>query len=199
MPGVYLATEDGSPIKDSNGLPVKLVDANGDALLVNADGSINTVLTGSTQADGAGSFIPSLGYNGVTYDRQRNNNSGILLASGERSVNTSSANIVNYNAKGIIVFLNTTIASGTGGIKVLILGIDPITGKTIQLNADPTALVGVGVYGYILYPGSSITTGAGQYFVVQNTLSVLPRTFKINVSHGDATNYTYSVGYSLIL
>jgi hypothetical protein len=133
--------------------------------------------------------------NGVTWDRLRNNNDVTALSSAARTATTSSADQTNYNARGLAVFLNVTAASGSGGLQVRVQGKDPVSGNYFNLNAAPTAITATGQYAYALYPGAA--TAAGD--VQQTTQQVLPRTFRITVTHGDGSSYTYSVGYSLIL
>lgn len=160
--------------------------------------------TGATLADGAA--VPSatlIGvtpqfYNGATLDFQRANLEGTALASAARTATTNSADITNHNSLGVLVFLNVTVASGTGGLQVRVTGKDPVSGNYSFLNGTPTAVTAVSNNvppTYLFYPGVN-TTAVGS--VAQATSSILPRTFRITVSHGDATSYTYSVGYALI-
>lgn len=157
----------------------------------NTGGNSDTVLP-SLNALATGSY--TLGYNPVTnqWERWRNNNEGTALVSALRTITTTSANITNYNARGIIIFLSVTAASGTGGLVTTIRGVDPISGGGSALHANPAAVITTGLFMYVLYPGVN-TGGSGGF---QGTL---PRTFNIRVTPGDATNYTYSVGYSLIV
>ena len=139
-----------------------------------------------------------LAYNGGGagyYERWRNNTEGTLLASAARTGATSSANQTNYNAKGILVYLNVTAISGTG-IYPLIRGIDPISGVVANLNADIANITATGLYILELYPGVSGTSGVS---IKQKTSGILPRTYNVTVWHTDASSCTYSVGYSLIL
>lgn len=134
-------------------------------------------------------------YNESTWDRQRGNTQGALLASAARTGTVSSPNQTNYNARGVVVFLRVTVASGTGGLQVVLRGFDPVEGSGYQLNALPTAIIITGWHSFILYPGATVS-GAD---VRQTTASVLPRVWGLQVVHGDATSYTYSIGHSLIL
>lgn len=136
---------------------------------------------------------------GVNVQHRTGNLEGTALASATRTASTSSPNIINNNARGIIVFLNVTAASGTGGLQVLVQSIDPVSGVGVQHNASPTAITATGVYAYAVYPGASAPGVAGPNLVNQRTAGELARTFRIRVVHGDASSYTYSVGYSLIV
>lgn len=152
-------------------------------------------LTGSSVADASSLFVPGVGYNGATYDRWRNNNEGTLLASAARTTIVSSAQTKNYNARSIVVFLHVTAVGGSGGLALYIRGIDPVGGSTFTLNAAPTAVTTVGFHAYALGAGVS---GTGTDFK-QGTSCPLPKTFIVTVIPVDASSYTYSVGYSLIL
>lgn len=118
---------------------------------------------------------------------------GELLAQASRTASTAGPDQTNANSRGVLLYLDVTAASGTGGLTVQVQGKDPSSGKYKTLNANPTAVTAIGTTAYMLYPGAS-TTGQVQ----QATSQVLPRTWRVNVSHGDASSYTYSVGYSLI-
>ena len=144
-----------------------------------------------------GAIVCGYLFNGTTtYDRPRNNMDQTALASAARTATTSSADITNYNGRGVMVFLNVTAASGTGGLTLTIQAKDPVSGNYFNLNANPSAVTSTGNGTvYIVYP--STLTAAGN--VTQSTQAVLPRTFRITVTHGDASSYTYSVGASIIL
>ena len=145
--------------------------------------------------DGAGAqrFHPML-YNGATFDRQRGNQGVTLLASAARTGTTTTATQTNYNARGIVVFLNVTVASGTGGLQVQLGYVDPVSGNNILISTAPTAITATGIRAYIYFPGNA--TGG---LVSQNNQTVLPRSFYVSVAHGDGSSYTYSVGGSVIL
>lgn len=134
-------------------------------------------------------------FNGLTFDRLRGNTELTLLPPAARTVTTHSADFINYNGKGAQVILNITVASGTGGLQATLQGKDPISGTYYNLTALPTAVVATGIKVYELFPGAS-TAGAGDITV--RTAGVLPRTFRINVTAGDTSSYTYSVGEVVI-
>lgn len=133
-------------------------------------------------------------FNGTTFDLAQSNQEGTALASAARTATANSADISNVNARGVMVFLNVTAASGTGGLVVRVQAKDPVSGQYMNINAAPTAITANGSTLYIVYPGSSGTGAAAL-----STAMVIPRTFRISVTHNDASSYTYSVGYSLIV
>lgn len=170
---------------------------------VNADGTFtqNVAITGSLANDAlvpTGSSIaqtPVL-FNETSWDRQRGNTEGTLLASAARTVLSASAIQKNHNGRGVQVTLDVSAASGTGGLQLVIQNIDPATTYAFTLTPTPTAVTVAGTYIYELYPGIGASASG---LVVQRTSGLLPRSWRIAVLHGDASSYTYSVGYSLIL
>ncbi|MCL6453546.1 MAG: hypothetical protein K6T78_07950 [Alicyclobacillus sp.] len=132
-------------------------------------------------------------YNGSTWDRFYNNTQGTLLASAARTATVSSPQQTNYNARGVFVFVNVTMASGTGGLTPLIRVYDPVSGGYTNLNQGVTAITATGLYVYQIYPGATSTAG------LTGTIdSSLPKTWGVTVLAGDTSSYTYSVGYALI-
>jgi hypothetical protein len=150
----------------------------------------------NVKVDGSATpVIPMMLYNGATYDLQRGNTQGTLLASAARTSSTSSPDQTNHNAKGVVLILNVTAVSGTGGLVVRFYGKDPVSGGSYQLSADPPAITAAGVYAFELYPAISSATGS----IKQAISSILPRTWMAQVATVDATSYTYSLSNSLIL
>lgn len=154
------------------------------------------MVSSKARTDGsADAVLPQMLYNGSTYDLQRGNIQGTILSSSARTATTVSATQTNYNHGGVLLTLNVTAASGTGGLVVRIYTIDPVSGAVISLNAAPTAVTATGITSYVLYPGA-LATGTT---VTQTAAGVLPKTFYVQVTHGDSSSYTYSVGYQMIL
>lgn len=142
----------------------------------------------------AGSFL--LGYNGVSWDRWRNNISGTALASAARTGTTVSSDLVNYNHRGIVLILNVTAASGTGGLQVALQYKDPISAAYRSIGTLPTAVTTAIMTSITFYPSVDAASVAGVY----NQQSILlPQQFRVSVLHGDASSYTYSLSYQLIL
>jgi len=135
--------------------------------------------------------------NGVTWDRQRGNTDGILLASAARTATAASPNQINYNARGVMVTLRVTAVSGTGLIQLKIWGINPVTGSaTAGVFGATASITTTGDYTLEVYPGASGgSTASGITF----TNAALPRSWKVEIYHSDTSSYTYSVGYSLII
>lgn len=144
----------------------------------------NTLLTGSMLG----------AYNGTSWDRWRNNQEGILLASSPRSATTNTGAQTNHNARGIILTIDIT-ALTTGSIQPYIYGVDPVTGTTYALHSGVTAFNTVGKNVLVLYPTTGTVGGHVKSFIN----GILPKKFYMAVVHGDSTPVTYSMSYSLIL
>jgi hypothetical protein len=196
-------TSDGSEYIDYN---VQLMGSNvplAQAVPMRITNGTNEPIITLSSVDGSNASYNSLmvqnrnyAYNESTFDRVRNNTQGTLLASQARTIQTGSPIQTNYNAKGVILFLNVTVASGTGGLQPKVLIVDPVSGNAIQYYADPGAITGTGLYAYVIYPGDN-TPAYGT--TKQHVQTALPRTWQANVYVGDASSYTYSLGYALIL
>lgn len=154
-----------------------------------------TTADGLANIEGGNALAHLLGYNGSTWDRWRNNTQGTLLASAERTAAVQSANVTNYNANAAILFLDVTAASGTGGLSIYFDAKDSVTGKYFRLNAAPSAIIATGSFAFMLAPGVS---GKGAD-VSQITGGVISPVWRVRVNVGDASAYTYSIGYALIV
>lgn len=150
--------------------------------------------TGTTSL-GAGPML----YNGTTWDYQRGNTEGTLLADAARTANTSSATQTNRNGRGVIATLRVNAASGTGGLTLKIIGQEPIGGFSYVCLTASAAITATGTYAYELYPGSSTAGSAGAALVNTRVAGILPRTWFAQVVHGDASSYTYNVSYSVVV
>jgi hypothetical protein len=137
-------------------------------------------------------------YNGSTWDRERGNTEGTALSSAARTGTTSSADLVNYNCRGVIVWLDITANSGSGQLTVLIQGKDG-TGNYYNLNGAGTAVAATNSkFGHECYPGSTTAGVATSLRILERTSAALPRSWRVTVSHSSGVSWTYSVTYSLI-
>lgn len=150
----------------------------------NSDG-VATIALGRLAVDGR----PML-FNGTTWDRQRGNNNLTLLASAARTATTTSADQVNYNARGAHFYINVT-AAGTSTLTVSIQVKDPISGNYITVLTS-AALTGTGTTALKIYPG---ITGVSN----SSASDTLARDFRVNCVKGDASSWTYSVSASLVI
>ncbi|HEX5417740.1 MAG TPA: hypothetical protein VFZ25_18945 [Chloroflexota bacterium] len=166
----------------------------GDTDLVVIDGSADGVVVPAS----ASLLVAAAGarFNGSGWDREYNNVAGTLLANAARTANTSSPVQTNFNARGVAIWLNVTAASGTGGVSLSPEVIDPVSGTVKGLLPSQSPQTTTGCSWVIVYPGLLNQYGG----LTCNVYSLaLPRDWQLTVSHGDATSYTYSVGYSYIV
>lgn len=142
--------------------------------------------------DGA---VGQAAYNGSTWDAVRNNAAGTLLASAGRTSTTPSAQQVNYNARGAMIFLNVTGAPGGGEtLTPAIRGVDPVSSVQKALTAFGTITTNE-LRVFIIEPGALETTDAAG---VEVQGLGLPRDWDLNVVHSSTGLWTYSAGYSLL-
>jgi len=176
-------------------------NASGTEIFTDANpGSIK--LTGSNVEQTIGQAVPAkanlIGISdGTNIRAMLGNVEGTLLASAARTATVNTPNQINYNAKGVMVFVNVSAVSGTGGLTLNFYGIDPVSGQYIGLMYASGAITAIGRYAYVIYPGvssSAITNGIRQVAGI-----TLPRTWLVQVAVGDASSYSYSVAYSLIV
>jgi hypothetical protein len=135
-------------------------------------------------------------FNGTTWDRVRNNVDGTALATATRTAGTvESADIVNYNARGVHVALHYSV--GQANLVLRIQGKDALSGGYYNqvTTATISATNGAAVAIYKLYPG--ISAGAATN-VGGSANDVLPRTWRVQVVPSGSPTATYGVGYSMI-
>ncbi|MHB1701502.1 MAG: hypothetical protein ACYCSN_15490 [Acidobacteriaceae bacterium] len=125
-------------------------------------------------ADGQGNWEPAL-----------NNTQGTLLASAARTATTNSPTQTKYNGSALVIFVNVTVASGTGGITPKISVIDPASGSSFDIWAASAAITTTGLNVYEVFPAA----------VTANNL-VVPRTWGFTMSASDSSSYTYSAGFA---
>jgi hypothetical protein len=93
----------------------------------------------------------------------------------------------NGNANGVVLALNVTAASGTGGLTVHLQFLDPNTNAVTDLFVAPRAVTAPGLYTYTFGP----TVGFNNLIDFGGWLPI--GHLQVQVVHGDASSYTYSV------
>lgn len=178
--------------QDSNqNLIPLLLDASGKVLIsglpmaaVLDDGTVNPTAPFIATAPHA--------FNGVTWDRWRNNLAQVLRP---RAIYTTSYNVqqCNHNAKGVILYLDITAVPGVQTLTVTIYDVlpDGVNVAAILLSA---ALSTVGIRTYVVYP-EVITTG----IYTQTVQSPLTRDWYLQVAHSGSGNWTYMLGTHLLV
>jgi hypothetical protein len=130
-------------------------------------------------------------FNGVSYDRERNNfdTAALVTASGATTTQTGSDQ-TNFNGRGVIVVLDMTTA-GSGSVTLEIDGKDAASGKYYPLLTG-AAVVSNTTNVYTVYPGAPATANV-------SANAPLPRTWRVKVTANNANAATYTVGASVIL
>ncbi|MGG4034219.1 hypothetical protein ABEV74_11050 [Paenibacillus cisolokensis] len=137
-----------------------------------------------------GTYAEMAAFNGGNWDRWRGNTQSLLLNGVSRTTTTVSADQINHNARGVHIILDVTNA-GTGNITLSIEGKDVASGKYYPILTGD-AVTTNGTYVYRVYPG--ITP------VEKQAISdVIPRTYRVKVTHNNSDSITYSVSCALIL
>lgn len=138
--------------------------------------------------------MSTLDFNGSSYDRHRGVVNGSVFGSSARTTAQASSDITNYNHSAVQVILDITVASGTGGLTLRVDAKDPVSGKYVAVLTDGAAITATGTYLFevglgVAVAGSGARAASGR---------LLPRLFRVGVAVGDASSYTYSIGYTLI-
>jgi hypothetical protein len=147
----------------------------------------------------AGTKFASAGvmvWNGSAFEREHSNLEGTLLASAARTATTSTAVQTNRCANSVIVVLNVSAVGGAVSLVVRFYGGIAGAANEIYLNAAPTAVTGTTNTAYVLGLGAA---GTFSPYVTQSTSMPLPRTWGVDVVHGNGVSATYSLHYILIL
>jgi hypothetical protein len=161
-----------------------------------------------TPADGIGNtnqFLwasaAGLDFNDTSWDRRRNNVQSTLLASAARVGTAATADQTNYNAKGVIVFINVTVNPGGGETLTFQLQVkDPVgAGYVTVATSGAIAVFGAaagatGLEVLDLFPGAAETAALAGWTTQALHLS---RTWRVNVLHSAASSWTYSVAASI--
>ncbi len=122
--------------------------------------------------------------------------SGTALASATRTTSTITTDISARGFRGLILYLNVTAASGTGGLTPRLIAKDPLSGVTSVSAAVSAAATSTGLRVFHFGPGVGTLSGTGIGWGAASVM--LSNTFQLQVLHGDASNYTYSLTYELI-
>ena len=111
-----------------------------------------------------------------------------ILASAARTATQTSDDQRNARGRGIHLVIDVTAGAGFS-ITPIIEGKDPVSGKyyTILTGA---AITTTGTNVLKIYPGISANPNA-------SANDILPKTWRVRVTHADATSVTYSVGANL--
>lgn len=180
-------------VRGGSGSGVNAIKATLDGQTVaNADARSNSVTTLSSGGAGQQTIPvrPEL-YNESTWDRPRSNTEITALASAARTASTQSADLTNYNHRGVALTIDVTAIGAAPSITVAVQAKDPLSGKYVTLLTS-AAIVAVSTVRLRVYPGlANVANLAAD--------DLLPRTWRVNVTHANGDSITYSIGAAMIL
>lgn len=159
-----------------------------------ADGTSNTLGFAASVADGTTARLAAnvtYHFNETTWDRVRGNTEGTVLPSAARTASINSADLVNYNARGVQVIIDATAIVATPSITVTIKGKDSLSGKYYTLLAS-AAITTVSTTLLTVYPGVTATANVA-------ASQIIPRTWRVEVVAADADSITYSIGVNYVV
>jgi hypothetical protein len=146
-----------------------------------------------------------MGFNGTTFDRMRNNVETTLLASAARTATTNSPDQTNYNGRGVHVSIDVTV-EGAATLAIKLQGKHSVGGTYYDITDFGVVYTAAtdtpGPKTVALYPGILTADHAGVGAGVFGTIAksgILPRTWRVVVTHADATTTTYSLSAVTIL
>jgi hypothetical protein len=207
---VVASTPNGAQGPDVNALPLHFVSiASSTPPVSNCNLQINAAIVGDSArremqlsdgmfpwrkatVDALGNMSVAPGYyNGATVDAARGNiNTGALITAVGATVTQTGADQTNYNGRGVVVTLNMTVV-GTGSVTLSIQGKDSISGQYYTLLAGLAVTTNVTNI-YTVYPGIAASANV-------NASNVLPRTWRVVSTAGNANAATYTVAACVIL
>ncbi len=194
----------GNPIriagKDGSGNTQDLLlSTNGNIALVRetgVDGFANSRMASFEDEAGVSLFlrVANTLYNGDTYDRHRNNEEITVLANAARTAETDSADLTNFNSKGILLTIDISADPGTAAITPNIQSKDPVSGNYSIIWTAAATLTGIGTTTYLVYPGVL----AADFNGTESVSIAIPRTFRFRMTVADSQSMTWSAGSSYI-
>jgi hypothetical protein len=129
-------------------------------------------------------------FNGTSFDRVRGNvDMGAILTLTAANTAQNSADLTNYNGRGLQLGINVTALTGTS-CTVTVQGKDVASGQYYTLLTS-AAITATGFTLLTVYPGAPSTAN-------MSSPQVLPRTFRVLFTPAGAT-VTASIGASVIV
>ena len=119
--------------------------------------------------------------------------SALLLAT--RTAYTQSSTIIADGFKGVHWWIDVTAASGTGGLTMQLITIDPIRNTILGGFIFHTAINSVILASGFIYPGARENQTNN---IIASLPLIVPPRFRFSIIHADASNYTYSLNYAFI-
>jgi len=143
-------------------------------------------------ARGVISYSKTLGFNGTSYDRWRNNFSESILASAARTATIISSTFTNFNARSMIVELNITAAPTVETLTFAVQYRSPVATTDFLTYGATSADADTGKHIVIIDPSGGADVPNAQ----QTVRSDIPagQSYRVVVTHSASGSWTYSVG-----
>jgi hypothetical protein len=134
-------------------------------------------------------------FNGSSWDRERGNVNVTLLANAARTA-AATADVVLYNHRGIVIFIDVTARAGTTTLTPKVSVKDPVSGVYIDVwTAAAPIDTADATFAYLFYP--QIAPAATTYTEELDT--TLARDVRLTVTPSDTDAVTYSVGACVLV
>ena len=193
------ATTDAKAGADSNGSAIAQLRQLTYLMDLLNTGPINTELpTAAALSDStANSTCPQVGaareqYNESTWERTRGNTTLTVFSSSARTATSNSSDQTNYNHRGALIYINVTSITSSPSVVFTVTGKDPIGVTNYNTILTSAAITGTGLTVLKIYPGVTVSANVA-------VSDVLPRTWRVTATHGNADSITFSVAAYMIL
>lgn len=176
--------------------PIQATSVAGGSTAVSNFSAAAATADGATGPSTTTVYSDSMMFNGATWDRERNNTTGIVVdASAAKTVTGNGVTATNFNAHGAHVFVNITAASGTTPTLVVKLqgSVDGTNFYDLDAtNATTASLTGISTAVIRIYPGLTNAVGTAN--------QVLPRIWRCVFTIGGTTpSFTVATTVAYIL
>ncbi|RJQ25438.1 MAG: hypothetical protein C4589_11245 [Peptococcaceae bacterium] len=166
---------------DSSALPTGAATAAKQDTVIGYIDTLETLLTAIKDTDGIKKIVDPL---------PATNQEGTALASAARTATISSVDLANNHKNGVHVILDVTAITTAPSITLKIEGKCPVSGKYYTI-LEGAAVTAVSTNIYKVFPAATAAANS-----VAN--DIIPKTWRITVTHANADSITYSVGYFLM-
>jgi hypothetical protein len=122
--------------------------------------------------------------------------SRVLLASAQRTENTSTQVFRDTEGIALRFYLNVTDSPGSGGISVVLRGYDPASGNPVELTLGGVPVVAAGTYVYDIDPNYPSLDTFGN--IMEVAAKAIPFQWDALVKHADEAAYTYSLSVEVL-
>lgn len=117
--------------------------------------------------------------------------SRVLLANAPRTANTQTPKQQDGFTLVVRLYLNVTVASGSGGLRPVLRGYDKASGATVELTTGGTGITTTGLFCYEISGASLPSTAFGN--VKEVACRSIPFQWDALVKHLDGSTYNYSL------